>query len=69
MISSLTSSPRSMTALARSPSSVFAWTASRRMSPVEIFGMPRTRATRSACVPFPHPGGPIMIRFNAIVAP
>ena len=37
------------------------------MSPVEIFGIPRDRANRSACVPLPAPGGPIMTTFSAIV--
>src|SRR5215472_5144121 len=39
------------------------------MSPVEILGMPRLRANRSACVPFPAPGGPSMIRFKAMSRP
>src|SRR5207244_2429100 len=56
--SSFTSSPRSMVAFARRPMSVPAVTASRRISPVEIFGIPRVRANRSACVPLPAPGGP-----------
>jgi hypothetical protein len=46
--SSLTSSPRSMIALARMPMSVPSWTAARSISPVEIFGIPRLRASRSA---------------------
>ena len=64
--SSLTSSPRAMIALARLPISVPLCTASRRMSPVEIFGIPRLRANCSAWVPLPAPGGPSMIRFSAI---
>jgi hypothetical protein len=58
MISSLTSRPDSISALLARPSSVPACTASRRMSPVEILGTPRTRANRSACVPLPAPGAP-----------
>ena len=54
-----------MIALARLPISVPLCTASRRMSPVEIFGIPRLLANRSACVPLPAPGGPSMIRFSA----
>jgi hypothetical protein len=53
--------------LARNPISVPALTDSRSMSPVEIFGMPRSFAKRSAWVPLPAPGGPSMIRFNAMV--
>ena len=64
--SSLTSSPRSIIALARSPISVPALTASRSMSPVEIFGIPFSFANRSACVPLPAPGGPSIIKFSAI---
>jgi hypothetical protein len=41
--SSPTSSPRSMTRLARRADLGPACTASRRMSPVEIFGIPRLR--------------------------
>ena len=41
-------------------------TASRRMSPVEIFGSPWVRANRSACVPLPAPGGPSMTTFSAM---
>src|SRR5687768_15482544 len=36
----------------------------RRISPVEIFGIPRRAATRSACVPLPAPGGPKNTRFS-----
>ena len=69
--SSLTSSPRSMMAFARSP-----------ISRSRLHGLPQdvagrdlrdaaaSRANRSACVPFPAPGAPSMIRFSAkIVAP
>ena len=38
-------------------------TARRSMSPVEIFGTPRARARRAACVPLPAPGGPISTTF------
>src|SRR5580765_9066987 len=34
----------------------------RKMSPVEIAGMPRRTAIRAAWVPLPAPGGPRMIR-------
>src|SRR5690242_15462986 len=57
-ISSDTSSPASITALALSPTSVPALTAARSMSPVESCAMPRSATSRSACVPFPAPGGP-----------
>ena len=50
--SSPSSSPRSINAFARSPSSLPLCAASRRMSPVEILGMPRACASRTACVPF-----------------
>jgi hypothetical protein len=58
IFSSLTSRPASMTARAARPSSLPWLTASRRISPVEILGIPRSRATRSAWVPFPAPGAP-----------
>ena len=48
----------------RAPSGCFSLMASRRMSPVEIFGKPRSRANRPAWVPFPAPGGPIMMTFS-----
>ena len=64
--SSLTSSPRSMIAL-----HALADLACRR-APLRAgcrrsrsSGIPRARANRSACVPFPAPGGPSMIRFSA----
>ena len=42
-MASLTSSPRSITALALSPTGVPAATASRSMSPVDSWTMPRVR--------------------------
>jgi hypothetical protein len=63
--SSLTSRPASMASLAAQPSGVRSCTASRRMSPVPIFGSPRVREIRSAWVPLPAPGGPSITRFNA----
>ena len=50
-----------MRAFAASAVGFFSRIASRRMSPVEIFNRPRSRANRPACVPFPAPGGPIMM--------
>ena len=64
--SSPTSWPASIVFLAMQPSSVPAWTASRRMSPVAIFGRPCVRANRSDCVPLPAPGGPSMTTFSAM---
>ncbi len=66
MISSLTSCPDAITALARSPIGVPAATASRSMSPVEMCGIPLAAANDFACVPFPAPGGPSITRFSAI---
>ena len=66
--SSPSSSPRSISAFARSPSSVPLCAASRRMSPVEILGMPRACASRTACVPLPDAGGPSITTFRAIYA-
>src|ERR1044071_5930148 len=63
--SSPTSCPCDMIALARSPIAVPSWTASRRISPVEIFGIDRLRAICSACVPLPAPGGPNRMRCSA----
>ena len=63
MVASSTSFPCSMVALTWSPSGVGVWIASRKMSPVEIFGRFRSRASRSARVLFPAPGGPIMTMF------
>ena len=62
MIESGTYSPWSMNRLASTPSSVPSDTLARKMSPVEIAGMPKWSATTWAWVPFPAPGGPIMIR-------
>ena len=56
--SSPTRLPASIVCFAARPNSVPAWTDSRRMSPVEIFGSLRVRDRRSACVPLPAPGGP-----------
>src|SRR5690606_24251229 len=65
-ISSDTSSPASMTALARSPTGDSAATAARNMSPVESWRMPRCSTSRAACVPLPAPGGPRRIIFIAL---
>ena len=62
--SSGTRSPASIMAFAVNPDAVLSCTALRRMSPVEIFGMPFSAANRSACVPFPAPGAPSMTRFS-----
>ena len=43
------------------PSGVPWETLARKMSPVEIAGMPKWSATILAWVPFPAPGGPIRI--------
>ena len=43
-------------------------TASRRMSPVAIFGSPCVRANRSDCVPLPAPGGPSITTFSGFSA-
>ena len=68
IVASSTSSPRSIRALASSATGFRSLIASRRMSPVEIFGSPRSRANRPACVPLPAPGGPIMITFRPIAS-
>src|SRR5947209_5607705 len=47
-----------MKALAWTPNTVLLRTASRRRSPVEIFGYPNLDDTCSACVPLPTPGAP-----------
>src|SRR5512137_1008994 len=57
-MSSVTSSPASMAALARLPSSVPRVTASRNRSPDETWGMPVWSRRRWACVPLPEPGAP-----------
>ena len=59
VISSGTYSPASMYSLAFQPRSVPSETLERKMSPVEIAGMPKRSATTLACVPLPAPGGPI----------
>src|SRR6478672_12473706 len=59
--SSGTYSPASMKRLASTPSGVPSETLARKMSPVEIAGIPKCSATNLAWVPLPAPGGPIMI--------
>ena len=44
------------------PSGVPSLTFVRKMSPVDIAGTERVRATYWACVPFPAPGGPTRTR-------
>ena len=56
--SSGTRSPASMYFFASTPSSVCWATLARKMSPVEICGIPKCLAMWAACVPFPAPGGP-----------
>src|SRR5208337_3695351 len=58
-----TSLPASMYSLAFRPISVPALTAARRMSPVEIWGIPYLSMSFFAWVPFPAPGPPNRIRF------
>src|SRR3954463_692823 len=67
VISSGTRSPASMNFFACCPSSVPWLTLARKMSPVEIFGIPRCAEMNWACVPFPAPGGPT--RTRRITAP
>src|SRR3954463_10482829 len=67
VISSGTRSPASMYFLACWPSSVPWLTFARKMSPVEIFGIPRWAEMNWACGPFPAPGGPT--RTRRITAP
>ncbi len=62
MMSSETSSPRSITCFAARPSGVPAFTAARSMSPVEICGIAYFRVMKVAWVPFPAPGPPSKIR-------
>src|SRR6188474_3262261 len=57
-ISSDTSSPASIAALARLPSSVPRLTASRSRSPDDTCGMPFSSRSRWAWVPLPEPGAP-----------
>ena len=47
------------------PSSVPSATASRRMSPVAMYGRSKSSRRRSACVPLPAPGGPSRMRFSS----
>src|SRR5258708_16425946 len=63
MISSGTSLPALIRGWAFRPSSVPCWTAARRMSPVEIWGIPNSANSFFACVPFPAPGGPSKAMF------
>src|SRR3712207_4854054 len=56
--SSGTYPPASVYCLASTPSSVPWAICARKMSPVEMAGMPNRPARRLACVPFPAPGGP-----------
>ena len=57
-MSSETRLPESITALAFSPTSDWAVTAARSMSPVESCGILCVSIRRCAWVPFPAPGGP-----------
>ena len=50
-----------MKRFASTPSGVPWETLARKMSPVEIAGMPKCSATKRACVPLPAPGGPMRI--------
>src|ERR1700722_9766051 len=63
--SSGTSSPASMKRLAALPSSVPSATCARRMSPVEMWGSPKSSCNRSAWVPLPAPGGTSRIKFSS----
>src|SRR3954453_17595931 len=68
MSSSGTSSPRSMYAFASLPRSVSSLTAWRSMSPVAMYASGKSSCRRSACVPFPAPGGPSRMRFSSAMA-
>src|ERR1019366_3876431 len=57
-MSSPTRPPCAMMEDARLPSSVPAWRSARNISPVEMAGMWKRSARKTACVPLPHPGGP-----------
>src|SRR5271157_107650 len=57
-ISSLTRPPCAMMEDASLPNSVPAWRSARNISPVEMAGMWKRSARKTACVPLPHPGGP-----------
>src|SRR3954452_22724903 len=67
--SSGTYSPASMYSWAFLPSGVPSETLARKMSPVEIAGMPKWSATTLAWVPFPAPGGPIRINLMSAQEP
>src|SRR3546814_20531137 len=68
-ISSDTSWPASITALALSPTGVPDLTAARNMSPVESCTMPRVSSSRLAWVPLPAPGAPSKMIFMANTLP
>src|SRR6476659_10515514 len=55
--------------LASIPSGVPSETLARKMSPVEIAGIPKCWATNLAWVPLPAPGGPISTSLTAGTAP
>src|SRR5688500_14558892 len=57
-IASLTSLPAAITAFASIPTGLPLATASRSMSPVDIWIIPRCACSRAAWVPLPAPGGP-----------
>ena len=59
IVASSTSRPFAMMASARLPSSVPSLRCLRRMSPVEICGIPNCLTRRWACVPLPDPGAPM----------
>src|SRR5260221_14166086 len=63
-IASLTSPPASMIALTFSPIGEPLARASRSMSPVDSWIMPRLAWSRAACVPLPAPGGPNRMIFS-----
>src|SRR5687767_5163076 len=62
--SSDTKPPEAMIGAACWPSGVPPATASRSMSPVEMWGMSKRLASRFAWVPLPLPGGPMKMIFN-----
>ena len=43
---------------------MYDWIAARSMSPVAMCGILKTADSRTACVPFPAPGGPNNRRFS-----
>src|SRR6185437_8749262 len=63
-MASLTSSPASMIALTFSPMGEPLARASRSMSPVDSWIIPRSACSRAAWVPFPAPGGPNRMMFS-----